>query len=162
MHEADTGTKPEKAEPSRKVGGGTAERKGMECQTSTAQTEASGQKTMMLMEQVVSRQNMLAAYQRVVRNRGSAGVDGVTVEELAEYSRLHWERIRTELLEGRYQPQPVRMVMIPKPGGGERALGIPTVMDRMIQQAMHQVMTPLFDSRFSAASYGFRPGRSAH
>jgi RNA-directed DNA polymerase len=116
----------------------------------------------MMIEQVVSRQNMLAAYQRVVRNRGSAGVDGVTVEELAEYSRLHWERIRSELLEGRYQPQPVRMVMIPKPGGGERALGIPTVMDRMIQQAMHQVMTPLFDGGFSAASYGFRPGRSAH
>lgn len=163
MHEVDTGTKPETAEPSRRVGGGTAERKGMECQASTARTEASGQKTVvMMMEQVVSRQNMLAAYQRVVGNHGSAGVDGVTVEELAEYSRLHWERIRAELLEGRYQPQAVRTVVIPKPGGGERELGIPTVMDRMIQQAVHQVMSPLFDAGFSEASYGFRAGRSAH
>ena len=162
MHEADTGTKPETAEPSRRVGGGTAERKGMECQASTARTEVSGQKTVMMMEQVVSRQNMQAAYQRVVGNHGSAGADGVTVEELAEYSRLHWERIRAELLEGRYQPQPVRTVVIPKPGGGERELGIPTVMDRMIQQAVHQVMSPLFDGGFSEASYGFRPGRSAH
>lgn len=116
-----------------------------------------------MMDAVVERENMIAAYRRVKSNRGSAGVDGVTVDELGDFLRLHWPRVRDELLDGRYQPAPVRRVEIPKPGGkGMRALGIPTVLDRLIQQALHQVMQPVFDPGFSESSYGFRPGRSAH
>jgi RNA-directed DNA polymerase len=115
-----------------------------------------------LMEKIVSRANMMAAYQRVMANKGAAGIDRMTVEQLQPYLKEHWPRIKEELLEGRYRPQPVRGVEIPKPGGGMRQLGIPTVMDRLIQQAVHQVLMPLFDPGFSSASYGFRPGRSAH
>jgi RNA-directed DNA polymerase len=114
------------------------------------------------MEQVVSRENLLLAYRRVVANKGSAGVDGMTVAELMPYCRDHWSSIRDDLLNGDYRPRPVREVMIPKPGGGERALGIPTVVDRLIQQALCQVLTPIFDPTFSDNSFGFRPGRSAH
>jgi RNA-directed DNA polymerase len=111
---------------------------------------------------VVERENMKRAYRRVVGNRGSAGVDGMGVEELKPYLQEHWGRIGEELLGGRYEPQPVLRVEIPKPGGkGMRKLGIPTVVDRLIQQAMHQVLSPLFDPDFSEASYGFRPGRRA-
>jgi len=116
----------------------------------------------MVMEEVVRRENLLAAHARVVANGGAPGADGMTVGELMAYCREHWPRIRKELLSGTYQPQPVRRVEIPKPGGGVRTLGIPTVLDRMIQQALHQVLTPIFDPTFSADSYGFRPGRSAH
>jgi RNA-directed DNA polymerase len=115
-----------------------------------------------LMDEIVSRANMMAAYQRVMANKGAAGIDRMTVEQLQPYLKEHWLRIKEELLEGRYWPQPVRGVEIPKPGGGMRQLGIPTVVDRLIQQAMHQVLMPLFDPSFSNASYGFRPGRSAH
>jgi len=115
------------------------------------------------MEAVVERENMIKALRRVEANKGSAGVDGVSVDALRAKLRQHWPRIREELLEGRYQPQPVREVEIPKPGGkGMRQLGIPTVMDRLIQQALNQVMQPIFDPDFSESSYGFRPGRSAH
>jgi group II intron reverse transcriptase/maturase len=114
------------------------------------------------MEKVCERQNLLAALKRVRQNAGSPGIDGMTVEELSGYLRVHWPRLREELLAGRYQPQPVRRVAIPKAGGGERELGIPTVLDRFIQQALLQVLQPLFDPTFSGASYGFRPGRSAH
>ena len=117
---------------------------------------------MQLMEAVVERENMLVALKRVESNGGAAGVDEMTVEELRRYLKEHWPRIKKELLEGRYQPQPVRRVEIPKPGGGKRQLGIPTVVDRLIQQALHQVLTPIFDPDFSESSYGFRPGRSAH
>jgi len=118
---------------------------------------------MQLMEAVVERENMLKALRRVEANKGSAGVDGVSVRALRASLREHWPRIKEELLEGRYQPQPVRKVEIPKPGGkGMRQLGIPTVMDRLIQQALNQVMQPIFDPDFSESSYGFRPGRSAH
>jgi RNA-directed DNA polymerase len=117
---------------------------------------------MRLMEEVVSRANMMAAYHRVTTNKGAAGIDRMTVEQLQPHLKEHWPRIREELLEGRYRPQPVRGVEIPKPGGGMRQLGIPTVVDRLIQQAMHQVLMPLFDPGFSKASYGFRPGRNAH
>jgi RNA-directed DNA polymerase len=117
---------------------------------------------MHLMEAVVERENMLVALKRVESNGGAAGVDEMTVEELRPYLKEHWPRIQKELLEGRYQPQPVRRVEIPKPGGGKRQLGIPTVVDRLIQQALHQVLTPIFDPDFSESSYGFRPGRSAH
>jgi group II intron reverse transcriptase/maturase len=115
-----------------------------------------------LMEMACERQNLRAALKRVRQNAGSPGIDGMTVEELPDHLRAHWPRLREELLAGRYQPQPVRRVVIPKPGGGERELGIPTVLDRFIQQALLQVLQPLFDPTFSDASYGFRPGRSAH
>lgn len=129
----------------------------------TAKREDSRQKTQNLMEVVVERENMFKALRRVETNKGSAGVDGVSVANLRASLREHWPRVKEELLEGRYQPQPVRKVAIPKPGGkGMRQLGIPTVMDRLIQQALNQVMQPIFDPDFSESSYGFRPGRSAH
>lgn len=115
-----------------------------------------------LMEKIVSRGNMMAAYTRVMRNKGAPGVDDMPVTALKGYLQEEWPRIREELLAGRYHPQPVRKVEIPKPGGGTRMLGIPTVLDRLIQQAVHQVLSPLFDPGFSESSYGFRPGRSAH
>jgi len=115
-----------------------------------------------LMELVVSRENMMAAYARVVGNKGAAGIDKMTVVDLKPFLKEHWPRIKEDLLAGRYQPQAVRGVEIPKPGGGVRLLGIPTAADRLIQQALHQVLMPLFDPGFSEASYGFRPGRSAH
>lgn len=115
-----------------------------------------------MMELVVSRDNMMAALARVVGNKGAAGIDKMTVADLKPFLKEHWPRIREELLADRYQPQTVRGVEIPKPGGGVRLLGIPTVVDRLIQQALHQVLMPLFDPGFSEASYGFRPGRNAH
>ncbi len=115
-----------------------------------------------LMEEVLHRDNLIAAHKRVLRNRGAPGVDGMTVDDLMDFCRAHWTRIRAEILSGRYLPQPVRRVEIPKPGGkGVRMLGIPTVLDRMIQQALLQVLQPIFDPTFSDASYGFRPRRSA-
>jgi group II intron reverse transcriptase/maturase len=115
-----------------------------------------------LMEAVCERRNLLVALQRVRQNRGSPGIDGMTIEALPDLLRAEWPRIREALLTGRYQPQPVRRVVIPKPGGGERELGIPTVLDRFIQQALLQVLQPRFDPTFSDHSYGFRPGRRAH
>ena len=150
-------------EQPRRAGGGTAEGKGVERQAHTVRREQAGEETSMLMEEVVRRENMKAAHKRVVRNAGAPGADGMTVEELAPYCREHWPRIRKELLSGTYRPQPVRRVEIPKPDGkGMRLLGIPTVLDRMIQQALLQVLQPVFDPTFSEDSYGFRPGRSAH
>jgi len=117
----------------------------------------------MLMEEVLRRENLMAAHARVVKNGGAAGVDGMNIDELWGYCQKHWARIREELLSGTYAPQPVRRVEIPKPdGGGTRTLGIPTVLDRMIQQALLQVLTPIFDPTFSDGSFGFRPGRSTH
>ncbi len=115
-----------------------------------------------LMERVIARSNMLLALKRVKDNKGAPGVDGVTVEQLDQYCRDHWLRIKEELLAGTYKPQPVRRVEIPKPDGGTRNLGIPTVIDRLIQQALHQELTPIFEPIFSEYSYGFRPNRSAH
>ena len=117
---------------------------------------------MRLMEFVVSRENMMAALNRVVGNKGAPGIDKMTVVDLKPYLKAHWPRIRDDLLADRYQPQAVRGVEIPKPGGGTRLLGIPTAVDRLIQQALHQVLMPLFDPGFSDHSYGFRPGRRAH
>lgn len=114
------------------------------------------------MEAVVERENMMAAYKRVAGNKGAAGVDGMSVDELKPYLDEHWVRIKGELLEGRYEPQAVAQVEIPKPNGGMRKLGIPTVVDRLIQQAIHQVLEPVFDRDFSKSSYGFRRGRNAH
>ncbi|MDZ7748911.1 MAG: group II intron reverse transcriptase/maturase [Halofilum sp. (in: g-proteobacteria)] len=104
----------------------------------------------------------MEAYRRVVRNAGAPGVDGVTVDDLWDWCHAHWSSIRRQLLEGTYRPAPVRQVLIPKPGGGRRTLGIPTVGDRLIQQALVQVLTPILDPTFSGDSYGFRPGRGAH
>jgi RNA-directed DNA polymerase len=115
-----------------------------------------------LMERVVERENCLLALKRVRQNKGSPGIDGMRVEELTEYLRGNWERIRAELLAGSYQPMAVRRQEIPKSGGGVRQLGIPTVLDRFIQQAILQVLQPIFDPTFSEHSYGFRPGRRAH
>ena len=116
-----------------------------------------------LMERIVSRENMMTAYQRVVANKGAPGIDKMTVEQLKPHLVEHWPRIKEDLLAGRYKPAPVRGVEIPKPGGkGVRLLGIPTVLDRLIQQAIHQVLMPIFDPGFSNSSFGFRPGRSAH
>jgi RNA-directed DNA polymerase len=117
---------------------------------------------MRLLEAILSRENMMAALRRVVANKGAPGIDGMPVEDLRSHLATHWPRIKEELLAGRYRPAPVRGVEIPKPGGGKRLLGIPTVVDRLVQQALHQVLTPLFDPGFSTSSYGFRPGRSAH
>jgi RNA-directed DNA polymerase len=115
-----------------------------------------------LMEKVVERDNLLAALKRVRRNKGSPGIDGMGVDALSEYLRENWERIRAELLAGSYRPTAVRRHEIPKSGGGVRQLGIPTVLDRFIQQAILQVLQPIFDPTFSEHSYGFRPGRRAH
>ena len=129
----------------------------------TATREPCCPESLRLMEAVVERENMMVAYKAVMRNKGSPGVDGMTVEALMPYLRLHWQHIKGELLEDGYCPQPVLCIEIPKPGGkGMRMLGIPTVVDRLIQQAVHQVLGPVFDGGFSASSFGFRPGRSAH
>jgi group II intron reverse transcriptase/maturase len=114
------------------------------------------------MEAVLDRRNLQAALKRVKQNKGSPGIDGMTVGELAGHLREHWPRLREELLGGTYQPQPVNRQLIPKRGGGMRQLGIPTVIDRFIQQAILQVLQPRFDPTFSEHSYGFRPGRRAH
>ena len=115
-----------------------------------------------LMEEVCGRENCKQALARVKANKGSAGVDGMTVGQLPEHLKQHWPAIREQLLSGTYKPQPVRRVEIPKPDGGVRNLGIPTVLDRFIQQAVMQVLQGRWDRTFSDHSYGFRPGRSAH
>lgn len=114
------------------------------------------------MEAVLARRNLQTALKRVRRNKGSRGIDGMTVEELPDYLRVHWPRLREALLAGRYQPKPVKRVTIAKRGGGMRELGIPCVLDRFIQQAVLQVLQPLLDPTFSEHSHGFRPGHSAH
>src|SRR5215210_8566316 len=115
-----------------------------------------------LMEEVCERENCQQALARVKANKGSPGVDGMTVHELPEFLKQHWPTIREQLLSGTYKPQPVKRVEIPKPDGGVRKLGIPTVLDRFIQQAVMQVLQRRWDRTFSDHSYGFRPGRSAH
>lgn len=115
-----------------------------------------------LMGQILSRENLQAAIKRVEANKGAAGVDGITTRQLREYVQKHWPEIKLRLQEGTYKSSPVRKVEIPKPEGGVRVLGIPTVIDRLIQQAILQVLTPLFDPGFSPHSYGFRPGKRGH
>jgi len=114
-----------------------------------------------LWERIFSRENLLKALARVASNKGAPGVDGMTTDELADHLREHWPSIRARLEAGIYQPSPVKRTRIPKPGGGERQLGIPTVLDRFIQQAMLQVLSEVFEPTFSDYSYGFRPNRSA-
>jgi RNA-directed DNA polymerase len=130
-----------------------------EASPATHENERSG--TGNLMEAVVERRNLMAALKRVKQNKGSSGIDGMTVDQLSAHLREHWPRLREQLLAGTYQPQPVRRHQIPKSGGGVRTLGIPTVLDRFIQQAVLQVLQPRFDPTFSEHSYGFRPGRGA-
>ncbi len=115
-----------------------------------------------LMDAVCERGNLMLAYQRVVKNKGAAGVDGIGCAEFKDHLKQHWPTIKAKLLAGEYIPSLVRRVDIPKPQGGVRMLGIPTLTDRLIQQALHQVLSPIFEAEFSESSYGFRPGRSAH
>jgi RNA-directed DNA polymerase len=134
----------------------------MGASSATAEEGVTGPGTTQLMEAVVERSNMLQALHQVESNKGAAGVDGMTVAELRAYLKEQWPAIKERLLSGSYRPDPVRRVEIPKPDGkGMRKLGIPTVLDRLIQQALHQVMNPIFDPGFSGSSYGFRRGRSA-
>ena len=127
--------------------------------TAVEQTNAEGLRRM---EAVVERSNLWLAYRRVVGNQGAAGVDGLTVAEFKDWLTMHWPSVKAALLEGRYMPQAVRAVDIPKPQGGVRTLGIPTVLDRLIQQALLQILQPIFEPGFSESSYGYRPGRGAH
>src|SRR2546423_1838024 len=115
-----------------------------------------------LMEEVCDRGNLVRAWKRVCQNKGSPGVDGMTIDDTKDYLREHWPSIRSQLRSGTYQPQPVKRVEIPKPDGGIRKLGVPCVVDRLIQQALLQVLQKRWDPTFSPHSYGFRPGRSAH
>lgn len=125
-------------------------------------TEETNPETTTLIERLVERGTMREAYARVVGNKGAAGVDKMTVEELKPWLQAHWVEVKGRLLRGTYRPEVVRGVEIPKPNGGKRQLGIPTVVDRLIQQALHQILSPIFEPEFSANSYGFRPGRGAH
>lgn len=118
--------------------------------------------TMQMMEEVCQRENLVRAWQRVRRNKGAPGVDGMTIGDARGYLSEHWPAIRSQLLAGTYRPQPVRRVKTPKPDGGIRKLGVPCVVDRLIQQALLQVLQKRWDPTFSEHSYGFRPGRSAH
>ena len=125
-------------------------------------TEEPIQNTASLIEAILERENMLKAYKQVVKNKGAPGVDRMTTEELKDFLKEHWPQLKDEVLSGRYKPRPVKEVEIPKPGGGVRKLGIPTVVDRLLQQALHQILSPIFEIGFSESSYGFRPGRGAH
>ena len=148
-----------------------SESTGEACQTGREETESrptmhepeNPANTLGLMEEVCKRENLLEALRRVKANKGSAGIDGMTVGQLSGYLKEHWLTIREQLLNGTYEPQPVRRVEIEKPdGGGMRKLGIPTTLDRFLQQAVLQVLQRQWDPTFSDHSYGFRPGRSAH
>jgi len=130
--------------------------------TTRSRTKAEWARTSGLMDAVCERGNLKLAYQRVVKNKGAAGVDGIGVAEFDDHLKQHWPTIKAKLLAGEYMPHAVRRVDIDKPQGGTRTLGIPTLTDRMIQQALHQVLSPIFEATFSESSYGFRPGRNAH
>ena len=145
----------------REKGAARISRKGVEglvagCQHETSVVECS------LMEEVLERGNLLQALKQVRSNSGSPGIDGMTVDELPKYLKENWQRIKAELLSGIYHPSPVKRVEIPKPRGGKRKLGIPTVLDRFIQQSLNRVLQKKWDSTFSASSFGFRPNLSAH
>ena len=130
--------------------------------TTRLRTKAQWAQASGLMDVVVERGNLMLAYDRVLKNKGAAGVDGIGIAEFKAHLKQHWPTIKAKLLAGDYIPSPVRRVDIPKPQGGVRTLGIPTLPDRLIQQALHQVLSPIFEAEFSASSYGFRPGKNAH
>jgi RNA-directed DNA polymerase len=149
----------------RSTGGGEAPQGPDGAEDSRAMTPTESQTavtTTNLMEEICERTNLISAYQRVFKNKGGPGGDGMTVDDLKPYLDAHWEELKAHLLAGTYKPQPVKRVSIPKPNGGMRELGIPTVLDRFIQQAMLQRLGPIFDATFSEWSFGFRPKRSAH
>jgi RNA-directed DNA polymerase len=153
----------EKPQRPRSTAGGTGRCTGNERQAVAAIEESTSPPTANLLEEILQRDNLLRALRRVRSNKGAPGVDGMTIDEVPELLMKEWPRIRRQLFDMRYKPSPVRIVEIPKPGGGgQRMLGIPTVLDRLLQQAILQVIGPIFDTGFSDASYGFRPGRSAH
>ena len=153
----------EKPDPIPEGSGRNPRENGVGASSVTARKEESRPESEKLMEEVVESKNLKEAYRKVVRNGGAAGVDNMLVSELKPYLKKEWQKIKEELLSDQYKPQPVRRVEIPKPGGkGMRKLGIPTVVDRLIQQAVLQVLDPIFDPGFSESSYGFRKGRSAH
>ncbi|MDP2172022.1 MAG: group II intron reverse transcriptase/maturase [Rhodocyclaceae bacterium] len=130
--------------------------------TTRKRTKAELERESGLLDAVCERGNLMLAYDRVVKNKGAAGVDGIGIAEFKEHLKQHWPTIKANLLAGEYIPSPVRRVDIPKPQGGVRTLGIPTLTDRLIQQALHQVLSPIFEADFSESNYGFRPGRNAH
>jgi RNA-directed DNA polymerase len=146
--------------PSRSNGEAYGE-EGSVCQLRAASERTEPLETV-VMEEVVRRQNLTRALKRVCANKGSPGIDRMRLDELKDYLNAHWPEIREKLLEGHYMPQPVKQALIPKPGGGTRRLGIPTVLDRFIQQALLQVLNLIYDPTFSPHSYGFRPSRNAH
>lgn len=115
-----------------------------------------------MLEGILDRRNIEKALAQVIRNKGAGGVDGMATDELGAYLHANWQSLRTKILEGSYKPSPVRKVEIPKPQGGKRMLGIPTVLDRLLQQAISQVLIPLYEGQFSTHSYGFRPNKNAH
>lgn len=133
-----------------------------ELQATSTLKAKSGKNTEKLLERIVDKRNFFEAYKKVVANKGSSGIDGMKVDELLPFLQEHYETLKADLLNGKYKPQPVKRVEIPKPNGGTRSLGIPTVIDRLIQQAINQEINPIFDGKFSNNSYGFRPGRSTH
>ena len=135
---------------------------GLEQSVEASPAQTNGKSDAGTWEAVFGRENMLNALKRVERNKGAAGIDGMEVQELRSHLKAHWLEVRETLESGEYRPSPVRRVEIPKPDGGVRKLGIPTVQDRLIQQAIAQVLVPMFEGEFSPQSYGFRPGRSAH
>src|ERR1019366_1504729 len=150
-------------QPGRFAQGGGEAKPAPKCdEARLARHEPEGLGRVDLLEQALARENMVMAWKHVKANKGSAGVDGLTIQQTVDYLQAHWPRIRQELTAGAYRPQPVRRVAIPKGGGGVRELGIPTVTDRLIQQALLQVLQPLLDPTFSEHSHGFRPGRRAH
>lgn len=134
----------------------------MSVTSSVSRKEKPAPEDIKLIECIVERKNMEKAYWQVVRNKGASGIDNMTVEQLKAYLQTNWASIKGKLLIGKYKPKPVRKVEIPKLAGGRRILGIPTVTDRLIQQAIHQILSPIFEAEFSESSYGFREGRSAH
>jgi len=152
------------AKPARvmEANGGTGSNRGNESQARAACDENAGDGTSRLMEEVLRRENLIEAHKRVKRNKGAPGVDGMTVDELMPYCRKHWDEIRGQLLVETYKPRPIRPKEISKPNGGIRMLGIPVVLDRLIMQALLQVLTPIFDPTFSKSSHGYRPGHSTH
>lgn len=128
----------------------------------SAATEITIQDTKSLIDKMLDKENMKLAYKQVVKNKGAPGVDKMTTEDLKRHLIDNWQHIKEDLLNGKYKPQPVKEVEISKSGGGVRKLGIPTVVDRLIQQALHQILSPIFEKEFSESSYGFRPGKSTH
>jgi RNA-directed DNA polymerase len=162
MSEPDAERKAEMPEQRSRIGGGTAEGRSSARQADAACDATAEDQILVTLEQVLSRENMWRAYRRVTSNAGAPGVDGVTVDELKPLLQARWEALRKELLDGTYRPAAVRKVEIPKPDGGVRTLGIPTVLDRLIQQALYQALQGWYDGTFSDHSFGFRLGRGTH